>query len=283
MEAAYGEERNRAELRPGGVTVVVGAAGPMGQMHVERALSLPDGPRLVIAVDLDAERLAQAEARLSPVATERGRQLIVEHLGPEPDALVAVVRRYTDGAGADDVVVTAPSSRAVVASADALAPDGMLVLFAGVPVGTRAALDLSPVFLHGAQYTGTSGSRIADQALVIDKAIAGQLQPERALAAVGGMEAARDALEALVEGRFPGKIVIFPALRSLPLTPLDQTRGDRPGRGRSPRPDRCLDARRRGPSVRRPPAVASDAVIVTVTANPSIDRTLHIPTLVLAA
>ena len=222
VEAAYGEERNRAELRPGGVTVVVGAAGPMGQMHVERALSLPDGPRLVIAVDLDAERLAQAEARLSPVAAERGRQLIVEHLGPEPDALAAVVHRYTDGAGADDVVVTAPSSRAVVASADALAPDGMLVLFAGVPVGTRAALDLSPVFLHGAQYTGTSGSRIADQALVVDKAIAGQLQPERALAAVGGMEAARDALEALVEGRFPGKIVIFPALRGLPLTPLDQ-------------------------------------------------------------
>ncbi len=63
---------------------------------------------------------------------------------------------------------------------------------------------------------------MADPALVVGKAIAGQLQPERALAAVGGMEAARDALEALVEGRFPGKIVIFPALRGLPLTPLDE-------------------------------------------------------------
>jgi len=220
--AAYGERRNRAELRPDGVTVVVGAAGPMGQMHVERALSLPNGPRLVIGVDLDAGRLEAARLRLEPVAKARGRALAIEHLGPEPDALEAVVQRHTGGTGADDMVVTAPSARAVVAAADAMAPDGMLVLFAGVPVGTRASLDLSPVFLHGAQYTGTSGSRIRDQALVVDKTIAGQLEPRRALAAVGGMEAARDALEALVEGRFPGKIVIFPRLRNLPLTPLEE-------------------------------------------------------------
>jgi len=220
--AAYGERRNRAELRPDGVTVVVGAAGPMGQMHVERALSLPNGPRLVIGVDLDAGRLEAARLRLEPVAKARGRALAIEHLGPEPDALEAVVKRHTGGTGADDMVVTAPSARAVVAAADAMAPDGMLVLFAGVPVGTRASLDLSPVFLHGAQYTGTSGSRIKDQALVVDKTIAGQLEPRRALAAVGGMEAARDALEALVEGRFPGKIVIFPRLRNLPLTPLEE-------------------------------------------------------------
>jgi threonine dehydrogenase-like Zn-dependent dehydrogenase len=194
----------------------------MGQMHLERALSLPGGPRLVIGVDLDAERLAAAKTRLEPVATARRRELVMEHLGPEPDALAALVRRYTGGKGADDVVVTAPSARAVVAAAEAMAPDGMLVLFAGVPVGTRAALDLSPVFLHGAQYTGTSGSRIADQALVVEKTLGGQLEPRRALAAVGGIEAARDAIEALVEGRFPGKIVIFPPLRDLPLTPLDE-------------------------------------------------------------
>jgi len=218
VAAAYGPARNRAELRTDGVTVVVGAAGPMGQMHVERALSLPDGPRLVIGVDLDADRLAAAEARLAPVAQARGRTLLIEHLGPEPDALATTVRRLNGGSGADDMVITAPSARAVVAAAEAMAPDGMLVLFAGVPVGTRASLNLSPVFLHGAQYTGTSGSRIADQALVVEKTIGGQLEPRRALAAVGGMEAAQDALQALIDGRFPGKIVVFPALRDLPLT-----------------------------------------------------------------
>ena len=101
-----------------------------------------------------------------------------------------------------------------------LAPDGMLVIFAGVPVGTRASLDLSRVHLFGAQYTGTSGSRIADQERVIAKTIAGELAPGRAIAAVGSMEAAPDGLRALTEGRFAGKIVIFPQLRGLPLSSL---------------------------------------------------------------
>jgi threonine dehydrogenase-like Zn-dependent dehydrogenase len=224
--AAYGEQRNRAELRPGGVAVIVGAAGPMGQMHIERALATPGGPRLVIGVDLDAERLGSARAKLEPVAKARGRELRIEALGSDPDALEVLVRSLTAGRGADDIIVTAPSGRAVVSAAAAMAPDGMLVMFAGVPVGTRVALDLSPVFLHGAQYTGTSGSRIADQALVVQKTLAGELEPRRALAAVGGMETAADALQALMDGRYPGKIVVFPQLTGLPLTGLAELARD---------------------------------------------------------
>jgi len=70
--AAYGEARNRTELRPGGVAVVIGAAGPMGQMHLERALRIPDGPTLLIGADLDPERLAAARERLAPVARASG-------------------------------------------------------------------------------------------------------------------------------------------------------------------------------------------------------------------
>lgn len=226
VAAAYGEGRNRAELRAGGVAVIIGAAGPMGQMHVERALAMTDGPRLVVGVDLDAVRLASARAKLEPVAVARGRELRIEALGREPDALESLVRDLTAGHGADDVIVTAPSAQAVAAAAAAMAPDGMLVMFAGVPVGTRVALDLSPVILHGAQYTGTSGSRIADQALVVRKTIAGELEPRRALAAVGGIETAAEALQALVDGRYPGKIVVFPQLTGLPLTGVAELADD---------------------------------------------------------
>lgn len=226
VSAAYGEVRNRAELRSGGVAVVVGAAGPMGQMHIERALAMAGGPRLVLGVDLDADRLASARERLEPVAAARGRELRIQALVREPDALESLVRAATGGRGADDVIVTAPSAQAVVAAAAAMAPDGMLVLFAGVPVGTRVALDVSPVYLHGAQYTGTSGSRIADQALVVSKTIAGELEPRRALAAIGGMETAAEALQALVDGRFPGKIVVFPQLTGLPLTGIAELAAD---------------------------------------------------------
>jgi len=220
VSASYGEARNRAELRSGGVALFVGAAGPMGQMHLERALKMPNGPATLIAVDLDRERLAAAASRMEPIASALGRRLVVTTVAGEEE-LVALVARETKGRGADDVIVTAPTAAAVTQAARVMAGDAMLVLFAGLPVGTRASLDISRVYLHGAQYTGTSGSRIADQALVVRKTIAGQLSPARAVAAVGGIEAAAEGLRALVEGRFAGKIVIFPQLRGLPLTSLE--------------------------------------------------------------
>ena len=220
VSTSYGEARNRAELRSGGVALFVGAAGPMGQMHLERALKMPNGPATLIAVDLDRERLATAASRMEPIASALGRRLVVSTVAGE-DELATLVARETKGRGADDVIVTAPTAAAVTQAARVMAGDAMLVLFAGLPVGTRASLDISRVYLHGAQYTGTSGSRIADQALVVRKTIAGQLSPARAVAAVGGIEAAADGLRALVEGRFAGKIVIFPQLRGLPLTSLE--------------------------------------------------------------
>ena len=220
VSASYGVARNRAELRPGGVALFVGAAGPMGQMHLERALKTPNGPATLIAVDLDRERLAMARSRLEPIAAALGRRLVVTTVASEED-LAMLVAHETKGRGADDVIVTAPTAAAVTQAARVMAGDAMLVLFAGLPVGTRASLDISRVYLHGAQYTGTSGSRIADQELVVRKTLAGQLSPARAVAAVGGIEAAADGLRSLMEGRFAGKIVIFPQLRGLPLTSLE--------------------------------------------------------------
>ncbi len=93
---------------------------------------------------------------------------------------------------------------------------------AGVPNGTLAPLDLSQVYLHNAQFTGTSGSRLEDQALTLRKALDGRLSPNQSVAAVGGMEAAHDGLRDMMSGRFPGKIVIFPQITGLPLTGLDE-------------------------------------------------------------
>ena len=220
VSASYGEARNRAELRSGGVALFIGAAGPMGQMHLERALKMANGPGTLIGVDLDRERLATARRHLDPIATALGKRLVMTTAASEEE-LTMLVARETKGRGADDVVVTAPTATAVTQAARVMAGDAMLVLFAGLPVGTRAALDLSRVFLQGAQYTGTSGSRIADQDLVVQKTLAGELSPAHAVAAVGGIEAAADGLRSLVEGRFAGKIVIFPQLRGLPLTSIE--------------------------------------------------------------
>jgi len=104
---------------------------------------------------------------------------------------------------ADDVIVCVPVAALMADAATLMAPDGMLVLFAGVPNGTLAPLNLSDVYLNNAQFTGTSGSAIDDQATVIRKTTAGELSPNRSVAAVGGIEAAL--LLGLGERLLPGR------------------------------------------------------------------------------
>jgi L-sorbose 1-phosphate reductase len=222
ISASYGEARNRCDLRADGVCVIIGAGGPMGQMHLQRALEHPQGPRMVIASDINIERLRALRARFLPLAEARARSLLIvdatDKAGPQLDQLV---REHSGGRGADDVVVCVPSP-ALMGEAGALLNDsGMLVLFAGVPNGTRAPLDVSAVYLGNAQFTGTSGLTLHDQALVMQRAGEGALSPERSVAAIGGMNAAREGISALMAGRFPGKIVIWPQVPDLPLTALD--------------------------------------------------------------
>ena len=44
----------------------------MGQMHIQRALELDDGPRTLLAVDRDQVRLSILMDRLAPLAAEQG-------------------------------------------------------------------------------------------------------------------------------------------------------------------------------------------------------------------
>lgn len=232
VAASYGEERNRCELRPGGVALFVGAAGPMGQMHIQRALELPDGPATIIASDVDPDRMAVLERKLAPLAERHQRRMVIVDPATDPGSLEKTMQAETGGRGADDVIVTVPVGDVMADSARLMATDGMLVLFAGAPVGTVGPLDLSAVYLDNVQFTGTSGSRLSDQQLVLEKAIAGQLSPERSLAAVGGIEAARDGVQAMLDGRFAGKIVVFPQLDGLPLMGLDELAERYPAIGR---------------------------------------------------
>lgn len=228
IAASYGEARNRCDLRPGGVAVFVGAGGPMGQMHVQRAIELSDGPRRIIATDLNTARLATLQDSFASLAAANGKELILFNPAESKESLRDFVLRQTDGRGADDVIVSVPVAAVMAEAATLLNPDGMLVFFAGVPNGTLAPLDMNLIYLHNAQYTGTSGSRVSDQVLVIEKAQAHQLSPNRSVAAIGGLEAATDGMEAMMAGRYAGKIVIFPQLSGLPLTGLSELKDKYP-------------------------------------------------------
>jgi len=222
IAASYGEERNRCELRAGGTAVFVGAAGPMGQMHVQRAIELSAGPSLLIATDINADRLEVLRNSFMPLAEERGKRLLLLNPTEAGESLKDLVMRETEGDGADDVVVCVPSAPLMASSAEVMAPDGMLVLFAGVPNGTMAPLDMSDVYLSNTQYTGTSGSTLDDQRMVIRKTLAGELSPSRSVGAIGGIEAAQDGVRAMMEGDYAGKVVIFPQITGVPLTGVSE-------------------------------------------------------------
>lgn len=222
IAASYGEARNRCELHPHGSVVVIGAGGPMGQMHVQRAIELPNGPRLVVATEVNDVRLTAIKERFEGLAAKNGRTLLVFNPLASEETLHDFVMKATDNLGADDVVVSVPSAALMEEAAALMNPNGMLVLFAGVPNGTLAPLEVSNVYLHNTQLTGTSGLTLDDQRLVMDRALAGSLSPGRLVAAIGGMNVAPEGIKAVINGRYPGKIVIFPQIPDLPLLGLDE-------------------------------------------------------------
>lgn len=221
--AAYLSNR-RAELKPGGKLWVLGAGGPMGQMHVQRALDVSEKPSLIVATNLRTDRIDALEG-LVPGARQQGVEMVCmtrKDLGPE--RYFERLRELAGPEGFDDIVVVAASADAIAESVPFLARDGVLNIFAGLPRGTTAPIDLSDVALRNVRFIGSSGSKIADMQRVLDKVRAGQLTTRRSVAAISGMAGAKDGLRAVAEGRFAGKIVVFPQIPELSLVPLPELR-----------------------------------------------------------
>ncbi len=61
-----------------------------------------------------------------------------------------------------------------------------------------------------------------DQRMVVQKTTAKELSPILSVAAVGGIEAALDGLDAMMKSKYTGKIIIFPQLTNLPLMGLEE-------------------------------------------------------------
>lgn len=223
IAAAYTFDRQPSELKPGGALWVVGAGGPMGQMHVQRAVEKADGPSLIVASDIASDRLASVERRARPRAQARG--IVLQCLNPaemEPAALEAALQEATAGRGFDDIVVLVPAPRLISEAAAYLGPGGVLNIFAGVPKGTLAALDLTAVYQKNVRFVGSSGSTIRDLADTLAKTESQEIRPNASVAAIGGMKAVWEGIDHVKKGSFPGKIVIFPQIPDLGLIPLTE-------------------------------------------------------------
>jgi D-arabinose 1-dehydrogenase-like Zn-dependent alcohol dehydrogenase len=218
IAAAYRDVPTRSKLKPGGRAWFVGAGGSMGQMHVQRAIQLADAPRTIVCTDISNVRLDDLRSAFVDEAKTKGIEFIC--LNPtRQNEFQANMARFKEP-GFDDIVMLAPIPAVISDVATWLAPKGIMNIFAGVGRGTMAKLNLGDVYLKSTRIFGHSASTIADLRLMLRQAESGELSPNRSVAAIGSLSAARDGLQAVKDAVFPGKVVIFPHIKEMPLTAL---------------------------------------------------------------
>ncbi|MGC8738948.1 MAG: alcohol dehydrogenase catalytic domain-containing protein [Candidatus Hydrogenedens sp.] len=216
------EKNMRSDLLPDGTALFIGAGGPMGQMHVQRALEKIDGPQKVVVTDLDKGRLEHLRERSAELLKKRNVELITVCTKDFPDT--SALNKHLESfapEGYTDVVLLAPVPALVTQAVDFSAPCGFVNLFAGLGIGTIANVSIKKI-CEGVKIIGCSGSRISDLNHVLQSVENGSRDTNRSVAAIGGLFSAHEGLKAVKEARFPGKVVIYPQIPDLPLIPLEK-------------------------------------------------------------
>lgn len=212
---AYAVVPESGELRPNDRVLVVGAAGPMGQMHVVRCLCTDVEGVSVVGTDIDEARLAVLRHKAEPYARANGVPFRAVNTTMEK-----LEERFSYQ------VVLVPSGPLVAAAVDA-SEDGTLIdIFAGIPAATRQEIDLDTYIRRRCYMFGTSGSEIRDMKVVLGKLSSGGLDTNCSVDAVSGMAGAVDGVTAVENQTMAGKIVVYPMLHNVGLVRLAEL-GDR--------------------------------------------------------
>lgn len=200
---------NTGEIRDNDRIQVVGAGGPMGQMHVIRNICSRKNNISVIATDMDDARLASLAAKAQPMADACKAELRLVNT-----AKTKLNEKYSY------IALMAPVPVLVAQAIHDAAPACLINIFAGIPAPTKHEIDLDTYIERHCYMFGTSGSTIRDMKIVLDKVQTGQLNTDCSVDAVSGMAGAKDGIAAVENRTLAGKIIVYPQLHDLPLTPL---------------------------------------------------------------
>ena len=197
------------EIRKGDSVVVVGAGGPMGQMHVIRAVCSGIPNLTVIGTDMDDSRLASLQKKAEPFATANGVDMKMLNTVKTP---LAGQFSY--------FALMAPVPALVASSIRDSKPGCIINLFAGIPAPTKHEIDLDTYIANQCFMIGTSGSTIEDMKIVLQKVTTGRINTNCSVDAISGMAGATEGIAAVENRTLAGKIVIYPMLHDIGLVPL---------------------------------------------------------------
>jgi len=205
------------EIRQGDKINIIGAAGPMGMMHVIRNICQGVKGVCVFAGDVDDNRLAILTRIAAPLAKKNG--VDYKTYNPTKDKVTESF---------DYIALMAPVSRLVASSVEDASKNGIINIFAGIPATVTAGINLDAYIEKKLYFIGTSGSVLEDMKQVLAKVKAGRLDTNTSVAAVCGLEGATEGIRAVENRSIAGKIMVYPACKGLGLTPLEKLNAEMP-------------------------------------------------------
>ncbi|MEX2092865.1 MAG: hypothetical protein WD971_09320, partial [Pirellulales bacterium] len=209
--ASYKNIPANGEVRANDRVLVVGAGGPMGQMHVIRDVCLSVPGVSVVGTDFDDVRLEALRKKAEPLAQANGTPLRLVNSQTSP-----LSEKFSY------IALMAPIG-ALVANAIQDADAGAIVnIFAGIPAATKHPLDLDAYIEKHCFMFGTSGSTIEDMRIVLQKVERDGFDTNASVDAISGMAGAIDGIASVENRTLAGKIIVYPMLHDVGLIPLSE-------------------------------------------------------------
>ena len=206
---AYAMIPATGELRANDSCLVIGAGGPMGQMHVIRNVCCGIDGVSVLATDFDEPRLDSLRKLATPMADKNGTKLSV--VNPQNNPIEAQFSY---------IAIMVPIPQLVQNAIGDATEDCVVNIFAGIPAPTVAEVDLNALIKKRCFLFGTSGSTLEDMKVVLRKIEANTLDTNASVDAISGLAGAIDGIAAVENRTLAGKIIVYPDLPEMELTPL---------------------------------------------------------------
>ncbi len=216
-EMSYKHIPATGEIRKADNILVIGAAGPMGQMHVIRLACSGVENISITGTDFDDQRLESLNKKAAGPAAQNSVELKLVNPSKNP-----LKDKFTYFG------VMAPVSGLIAQSIKDAAPNAIINIFAGIPAGTKQLIDLDTYISNKCYMFGTSGSTLDDMKIVMNKVSSGQLDTNLSVDAVCGMAGAIEGVRAVENRLMAGKIIVYPKLEQLGLVNLEHLKDEMP-------------------------------------------------------